>query len=57
VRTLLRIGQQLLDADMLVDQQLMAEQTLNREFDRNIDVAVQLDEWDSMWYNSIDKAA
>lgn len=57
MRTLLRIGQQLLDADMLVDQQLMAEQTLNREFDRNIDIAVQLDEWDSMWYNSIDKAA
>lgn len=47
----------LIDLSLLLDQHLLAEQSLNKEWDREVDVAIQVDEWDSMWYNALEEAA
>lgn len=47
----------LIDVSLLLDQQLLAEQSLNKEWDREVDVAIQVDEWDSMWYTALEEAA
>lgn len=57
MNTLFRIGSDLLDVDMLMDQQLMLGMQLTREWDREVPVSAQVDDWDSMWYNALDKAA
>ena len=47
----------LIDLSLLLDQQLLAEQSLNKEWDREVDVAIQVDEWDRMWYTALEEAA
>ena len=47
----------LIDLSLLLDQHLLAEQSLNKEWDREVDVAIQVDEWDRMWYNALEDAA
>lgn len=55
--TLFRVGSDLLDVDMLVDKQLLIGNQLEKEFDIQVPLSIQLDEWEGMWYNSLEEAA
>lgn len=54
---LFRVDNAWVDAGILTDRQLLAEQQLNREFDVAVDIDIQLDKWENPWYNSNVEAA